>query len=255
MNFASSLPTAERLLTNHLTNQLTGHPAVQLSTHPQPDNLFWSISRESRTAFDKIKHTSVFPANTVIFVEGQSAGGVFVLSAGRAKLSACSPEGRTMILRIADCGEVLGLHASITGVPHTMTVATMQPCTLDFVNRENLLIFLRSHGDATLRVTQILSQECMQAYELARTMGLSQSVSERLARFLLDTATHGHMKNGRMHARMALTHEEISQVVGTSRETITRLLSEFKRKEMVELKGSMLTICDRPALESMRGTN
>ena len=59
-----------------------------------------------------------------------------------------------MILRIADCGEVLGLHASITGMPHTMTVATMQPCTLDFVNRENLMIFLRAHGDATLRVIE-----------------------------------------------------------------------------------------------------
>jgi CRP/FNR family transcriptional regulator len=66
---------------------------------------------------------------------------------------------------------------------------------------------------------------------------------------------HGQVKNGRMHARLALTHEEISQVVGTSRETITRLLSEFKKKELVELKGSTLTICNRPALESLRGAN
>ena len=160
-----------------------------------------------------------------------------------------------MILRIAGSGEVLGLHAGITGMPHGMTVATMQPCTLDFVSRENLLAFLRKHGDAALRVTQILSHECVQAYELARTMGLSHSVSERLARFLLETAMHGQVKNGRMHARLALTHEEISQVVGTSRETITRLLSEFKKKELVELKGSTLTICNRPALESLRGAN
>ena len=222
---------------------------------PEPENSFWSISRESREAFNKIKHTSVFPADTVLFVEGQSAGGVFVLGAGRAKLSTCTPEGRTMILRIADCGEMLGLHASITGMPHGMTVATMQPSTLDFVSRENLLAFLRGHGDAALRVTQILSYECMQAYELARRIGLSHSVSERLAGFLLDTAMHGEMKNGRIHARLALTHEEISQVVGTSRETITRLLSEFKKKEMVELRGSTLTICNRLALEGLRGAN
>lgn len=239
MSCASRVPGVEHLLTSN----------------PQPENSFWSISRDSREAFDKIKHTSVFPSDTVIFVEGQRAGGVFVLVAGRAKLSTCSVEGRTMILRIADSGEVLGLHAGITGMPHGMTVATMQPCTLDFVSRENLLAFLRKHGDAALRVTQILSHECMQAYELARTMGLSHSVSERLARFLLETAMHGQVKNGRMHARLALTHEEISQVVGTSRETITRLLSEFKKKELVELKGSTLTICNRPALESLRGAN
>jgi len=239
MNFANTVSAEEDLLPGQA----------------QREKSFWSISRESREAFAKIKHTSAFPANTVLFVEGQSAGGVFVLGEGRAKLSTCSPEGRTMILRIADCGEMLGLHASITGMPHGMTVATMQPCRLDFVSRENLLAFLRGHGDAALRVTQILSHECMQAYELARRIGLSHTVSERLARFLLETATHGQVKNGKVHARLALTHEEISQVVGTSRETITRLLSEFKKKEMVELRGSTLTICNRQALEGLRGAN
>jgi CRP/FNR family transcriptional regulator len=104
-------------------------------------------------------------------------------------------------------------------------------------------------------VAQILSRECGQAYELARKMGLSQSVSERFACFLLETATRGEMKNGRVHARLALTHEEMSQVVGTSRETITRLLSEFKKKAMVELNGSTLTICNRTALENLSRAN
>jgi CRP/FNR family transcriptional regulator len=134
-----------------------------------------------------------------------------------------------------------------------MTVSTMQPCTVDFVGRDRFLQFLREHPDAALRVTEILSQECIQAYELARTMGLSTSVSERFARFLLETALRGQMKNGRAQGKLTLTHEEISQVVGTSRETITRLLSEFKRKDMVELKGTTLTICNRTAMESLSG--
>lgn len=222
---------------------------------PPPGNSFWSISRQSRDAFDKIKHRSVFPTDTVIFIEGQSAGGIFVVAEGRVKLSTCSSEGKTMILRIAECGDVVGLHASITGQPHTMTVSTMQPCTVDFVNREKFQAFLNGHADVIFRVTQLLSQECSQAYELARKLGLAQSVSERFACFLLETATHGEMRNGRVYARLALTHEEMSQVVGTSRETITRLLSEFKKKAMVELKGSMLTICNRTALEHLSRAN
>jgi len=227
--------------------------SARLSSDQQIPNCFWTISRESREAFDKIRHTSMFPTSTVIFVEGQGAGGVFVVGEGRVKVSACSSEGKTMIMRIASCGEILGLHASLTGLPHATTVETMQPCTLDFVGRDNFLAFLRGHGDAAVRVTQILSQECMEAYELARTMGLSGSVAERFARFLLDTVDHGQRKNGKAQARLALTHEEMSQVVGTSRETITRLLSEFKKKDMVELRRSTLTICDRPALERLSG--
>jgi CRP/FNR family transcriptional regulator len=76
-------------------------------------------------------------------------------------------------------------------------------------------------------------------------------VSERFARFLLDTSADGEVTNGTVRVRLAMTHEEISQLVGTSRETITRLLSEFRRNETAELKGSTLIIHNRPALKSL----
>ena len=76
-------------------------------------------------------------------------------------------------------------------------------------------------------------------------------MSERFARFLLESAVDGEVKNGTVHVRLAMTHEEISQLVGTSRETITRLLSDFRRNDLAELKGSMLIIHNRPALKSM----
>jgi CRP/FNR family transcriptional regulator len=80
---------------------------------------------------------------------------------------------------------------------------------------------------------------------------LSHSVSERFARFLLESAAEGEVNRGTVRVRLALTHEEISQLIGTSRETITRLLSEFRKNETAELKGSMLIIRDRPALQNM----
>jgi CRP/FNR family transcriptional regulator len=88
---------------------------------------------------------------------------------------------------------------------------------------------------------------------VVRTIGLSNSVSERFARFLLDTAADSRVSQGRVRVRLAMTHEEISQLVGTSRETITRLLSEFRRNELAELKGSMLIIHNHPALKNLVG--
>ena len=88
---------------------------------------------------------------------------------------------------------------------------------------------------------------------MVRTIGLSHSVSERFARFLLETAAEGEVSNGTVRVRLAMTHEEILQLVGTSRETITRLLSEFRRHQMAELKGSTLIIRNRPALKHMVG--
>jgi CRP/FNR family transcriptional regulator, cyclic AMP receptor protein len=86
-----------------------------------------------------------------------------------------------------------------------------------------------------------------------RVIGLSHSVSERFAKFLLETAADGEISNGTVRVRLAMTHEEISQLVGTSRETITRLLSEFRRNEFAELRGSTLIIHNPPALRSMVG--
>lgn len=68
-------------------------------------------------------------------MEGQPSRGVFLLCQGRAKLSTSDKEGRTVILRIAKPGEVRGLHATVLNEPYELTVETMQPCQLNFINR------------------------------------------------------------------------------------------------------------------------
>lgn len=144
------------------------------------------------------------------------------------------------MIRIAEPGEILGLHALVTGGRYELTVETMQPCQLDYVGRDDMLRFLKDHADAALHATQHRARDCSDAYGVARTIGLSHSVSERFPRLLLETAADGEVSNGTVRVRLAMTHEEIRKLVGTSRETITRLLSEFRRNETAELKGSTL---------------
>jgi CRP/FNR family transcriptional regulator, cyclic AMP receptor protein len=224
-----------------------------LNCHLRSGNFFCDLSRESIEAFNRIKHAAVFPEHAVVLVEGQTAWGIFILCQGRAKLSTTSRDGKTLIIRIAEAGEVLGLHAVITGGAYELTAETMQPCQLDFVGRDDMLLFLKEHADASHHATQHLARDCSDSYGVARTIGLSHSVSERFARFLLETASDGKVSNGSVRVRLAMTHEEISQLIGTSRETITRLLSEFRRNDLAELKGSMLIIHNHPALKSLVG--
>ncbi len=222
-----------------------------LHCHLRSQNFFCDLSRESIEDFDKIKHAAVFPEHAVVLVEGQKPWGVFVLCQGRAKLSTTSREGKTLIVRIAEAGELLGLHAILTGGPYELTVETMQPCQLNFVGKEDMLRFLAEHADASLHATRHLARDCSDAYGVVRAIGLSNSVSERFARFLLESTAEGELSRGRVKVRLAMTHEEISQLIGTSRETVTRLLSDFRRNDLAELKGSTLIIHNRPALKSM----
>jgi CRP/FNR family transcriptional regulator, cyclic AMP receptor protein len=222
-----------------------------LSCKLRSGNFFCALSQESLEAFNQIKHATVFPEGALIFVEGQNPRGIFMLCQGQAKLSTTSREGKTFILRITKPGEVLGLHAVVTGKPYEVTAETMQPSQLNFVSREDFLRFLKEHGDACLHAAQHISSECQDAYDVVRSIGLSNSVSGRVAKFLLASATDGRVTKGVVRAKLALTHEDIAQLVGTSRETITRTLSEFRKKEILELKGSTLIIHNKPALEQL----
>jgi CRP/FNR family transcriptional regulator len=214
---------------------------------------FCDLPKDSLEALEKIKYASAYPQGAVLFVEGQSARGVYIVCAGRVKLSTTSRDGKTLILRIAQAGEVLGLHASVSGKPYELTAETLQPCQLDFIKRDDFLRFLQEHGDACLRAAQHLSENCQNAYEMIRSLGLSHSVSEKLARLLLEWATDGEQTKDGIRIKVSLTHEEMAQLIGTSRETVTRVLGEFREKQLAHLHGSTLLIRNKPALEKLVG--
>lgn len=214
---------------------------------------FCDLPKQSVEDLDKIKYASAFPPGAILFVEGQAPRGVYVICSGRVKLTTTSREGKTLILRIAQAGEVLGLHGTVSGKPYELTAETLQPCQLDFVKREDFLKFLQTHGDACLHAAQHLSQDCQSAYDMIRSLGLSHSVSEKLARLLLEWASGGEETKEGIRIKIALTHEEIAQLIGTSRETVTRVLGEFREKEFAQLRGSTLLIRNKAALEKLIG--
>ncbi len=215
------------------------------------ENFFCSLSQETVQAMNQIKHTSAFPEGSVVFMEGQEARGVYILCQGRAKLMTTNADGKSLILKIAEPGTILGLHSVVSGKPHEVTVETLQPSQLAFIRRDDFLAFLNEHGDACLRAAEHLARDCQSAYDVIRSIGLSHSVSEKLARLLLQWSVDGTISNGVIRMKISLTHEEMAQLIGTTRETVTRTLSDFKKRRVLELTGSTLVIRNRAMLEQL----
>jgi len=214
---------------------------------------FCDLPKPSLEDLEKIKYASAYPQGAVLFVEGQAPRGIYIVCSGRVKLSTTSRDGKTLILRIAEAGEVLGLHATVSGKTYELTAESLQPCQLDFIRRDDFLKFLQNHGDACLRAAQHLSQNCQSAYEMIRSLGLSHSVSEKVARLLLEWASDGDATKDGIRIKVSLTHEEIAQLIGTSRETVTRVLGEFREKNLAQLHGSTLLIRNKAGLEKLVG--
>ncbi len=113
------------------------------------------------------------------------------------------------------------------------------------------MLFLREHGEAALHVAQQLGETYHSAVAEMRTIGLSHSAAEKLARFLLDLSASHEEGKGEVKLTLTFTHEEIAQMIGASRETVTRLFADFKKKHLLQAKGSTVIIKNRAGLESL----
>ena len=216
----------------------------------QGDTCFRNLPPATLKAFEAIKYTSAYPPSAMLFVEGQAPRGVFVLCQGRVKLSLSSSDGKTLILKIAEPSEVLGLSATVSGKPYELTAETIDPCQVNFVKREDFLRFLREHSDVCFRVAQQLSDKYSAACHEIRSLGLAYSAAEKLAKLLLEWASkEGEPGEQGSRVKLDLTHEEIAEMIGTSRETVTRLFADLRKRQIVHVKGATLLIRNRAVLE------
>jgi CRP/FNR family transcriptional regulator len=197
-----------------------------------------------------IAHPSSYPENKFLFSEKDQPQGVYLVLDGEVKLSINSSDGRRLILRIARKGEILGLTAVLSGNSYEMTAETLHPCTLVYVPRREFLAILSRHPEAYQSLAEELSRHISKACEQLRTVGLSATVPEKLARLLLDWSQNGQTTEYGTRFHFSLTHGEIGEFIGASRETVTRTLSVFKTRHLVAFHGSTLTIPNKAALEN-----
>jgi CRP/FNR family transcriptional regulator len=224
------------------------------SCKQRADGYFCQMSPAAIIDFNAVRSQAIYPAGAILFLEKQDPRGVFVLCGGEVKLSISSSGGKTLILRIAKPGEILGLMATLSGCPYELTAETLHPCQVSFVRRPDFLRFVGKHSEAYLGVARQLARNYGGACAQLRTVGLSTSAPEKLARLLLEWSGDAKDAMPSTQIKMPLTHEEIAEFIGTTRETVTRTLSDFKLRELVSLRGSTLMICDRPALETIGRT-
>jgi len=215
------------------------------------ERVFCDFPKSVFAEFDKISSPLTFPKDAILFVEGQEPRGVFVICSGRVKLSTSSSDGKSIIVSVAEAGEVVGLPGTISGKPHELMAEALDPIQVNFIPREPFLQFLRQRGEAAVRIAGILNQIYQATLSEVRYLALSASTAEKLARFLLDQPANGTSDNGQIRATLALTHKEIAEMIGASRETVTRVFANFKRERLVEVRGSTLIIANKAGLEKL----
>ncbi len=225
-------------------------PQDCLSCSLRRDWDFCSLSPDLLLELNAVGNVALFPANALLLPEGQVPRGAYVVCSGRVKLSVETREGKTVILKVAGERDVLGLSALVSGRPSPVTVTTIEACQIKFIEQDIFLELLESRGELALAAARLLAREVGSAFEDVYDLLLARSSTEKLARLLLSwVEEEPHNRDLRVVADF--THEEMAQMIGSSRETVTRLLSDLKRKELIRREGSTLVIPNRIALQAI----
>ena len=192
---------------------------------------------------------SLHGRGTVLFAEGEPARGVYILRTGRATVSISSSEGRIVMLRMAQAGDVLGLNSVLQNCSYDTTVKTLEPCRTDFISRVELTQLMQQSQAGAQAILKILSRELTELTDRAKLLLLPQTASGRLARLLLEWSNGNGSEKSRLNK--VFTHEEIAQMICSSRETVTRMLASLSRQQVIRVTSDSILINDRLALEKI----
>jgi len=172
------------------------------------------------------------------------------MCSGKVKVSATSRDGRTMILRIADAGDVLGMSSALSDSDYEITAEALEPCRARVLHLKHLTTMLREYSDASMGAAKALAEDYRAAFDEARLIALPASPAGRVARLILDWADEAK-KSSNAFITLSLTHEEVASMTATTRETVTRTLSRFRKDKIISTRGVSLIVLQPRMLEQI----
>jgi CRP/FNR family transcriptional regulator, cyclic AMP receptor protein len=212
---------------------------------------FCNLGQDSQSFLDLNSVRMDYPRGSILFREGDCCHAIFVMCSGKAKVSATSREGRTMILKIAETGDVLGMSAAVANCDYEVTVEALEPCQVRVLPVKYLTQMLQQYSDVSMGIAKTLAKDYRAAFDEARLIALSGSPAGRLARLILDWAADVKEKSPGSFVTMSLTHDELASMTATTRETVTRTLGRFRKEKIIATHGIALKVLQPAILEQI----
>jgi CRP-like cAMP-binding protein len=207
-----------------------------------------TMSTEALRELESMMTIVDYDSGSILFLEQELLSQVFVVLAGGVKLSLQDIGGRRITLRIARRGTVLGVHSALFGSLSEWSADTLYPSKIALIAHSDLLRFARRYPEVYRLAVVELMTTLEHACATLRIVGLSPCVRKKLAAQLLVWGERGNITGDQTQFCMSLTHAQIAEYIGVTRESVTRALIAFKQSGLVEVRGCMLRIPSTTAL-------
>ena len=210
--------------------------------------IFCNLAPAEIQDFESIGIEANLPKGAILFRKGDFANSVALLRQGQAKLLGTSGEGKVLILSVAVPGDLIGLGAVVSDSRHVYTAETVDNAVVKSIHKNEFLAFLQRHSRANVGVAGVLSREYKAAFFDDRPVAPAPSAAGRLASIILEFCRGAGHDCSAGSFTMALTHQDLADLAGTSRETVTRVLSSFRRQRFIHTRGASMAILDPDSL-------
>ena len=216
---------------------------------------FCGLCPELLDELHQTKAVNVYKRNQVIFYEGNVSTGAYCIQTGKVKIYKTDEEGHEQILSLATTGDLIGYRSLLTNQPHSVTAAALEDTTLCFIDRSMFLKIFQRHPQTASQVAALMGEQLRQSGEL--TLDLAhRNIRERFAEMLLVLAKRFGIENDDgCQLDLALSRRDMANMIGTSEESVVRLLSEFKDDGLVHVNRREITLCDSQKLADTANLN
>ena len=183
-----------------------------------------------------------FPRDTVVFFENEEGDTFFMIVEGRIKVTILGDDGREIILSVLGPGDFFGEMALLDNEPRSATTIAVEETELLTLQRADFQSVLTDNRSITSALIKVLTTRLRRANHQISTLALLD-VYGRVARVILDMAREEgkRLKDGRIAFRRA-THQEIANRIGTTRETVTRMLKDLERQGLIHVDGKEIVL-------------
>lgn len=210
--------------------------------------VFCDLSREHLESIDRAKTTNRYQPRQVIFYEGNKPFGLYCISSGKVKIYKIDPDGHQQIVRLAGPGDVIGYRCLLSDQAYSATAETLEDAEVCFVDKNTFLHVLETHPSTAFHVMSALATDLGRAEQQIVNL-THKNIRERLAElFLVFEKKYGEKVGKNVRLNILLTREELAELIGTTQESLIRLISEFKQDGLIAVDGRAITLLNIPKL-------
>lgn len=204
--------------------------------------LFNGLDQEELTQISKLTRERKYRKNMIIFVEGEPGEALFFLKQGKVKVFKNTPDGREQILHILQSGDIFAEVVLFDGGPYPATAESIEESVIGLIKNSDMDELIKKNPDLGMKIMKIMNKRLVMAQTLIRDLALKDTFGRLASMLLILAKDHGEKNQQGVRIKLALSRQDLANLIGTSRETVTRALSDFKKAKIIDIDKQYITV-------------